>query len=171
MAALTHEKKGFEAFKSEMEKIGSAAQRIMDRLVFLIDEDTNAFNKVMDANRLPAESDEEQEAKAAAVIAAAKYAIDIPAEVAELSLKMMQLAGKLVEHGNPNSVSDAGVAAEVGAAAVNGACLNVLINLPGITAEVDYVTKMRRKVTQLTAEAAQLRTKIFVATQTVIEGK
>ncbi len=171
VAALTHEKKGFEPVKSEMEKIGSDAQHIMGRLVYLIDEDTNAFNNVMDANRLPAETDEEQKTKATAILNTAKYAIDIPAEVAELSLKIIQLAGKLVERGNPNSVSDAGVAAEVGAAAVNGACLNVLINLPGISADQDYVMKMRDKVTRLTAEADQLRSEVFTATQSVIEGK
>ncbi|NQT96485.1 MAG: glutamate formimidoyltransferase [Candidatus Marinimicrobia bacterium] len=170
VSALTHEKKGFEKTRSEMEEIGVKAQQIKDRLLYLVDEDTIAFNKVMDANRLPSESTEEQEGKAAAQLAAAKYAIDVPAEVAELSLAVMQLAKLLVAKGNPNSVSDAGVAGEVGAAAVNGACLNVLINLPGVTVDPDYVAAMRTKVEQLTTAADELRRAIFSATRQVIEG-
>lgn len=170
VAALTHEKKGLEKHRPEMEEIGLRAQQIKDRLTFLIDEDTNAFNRMMDANRLPADSDEEKSAKQAAILAAAKYAIEVPAEVAGLSFEMMELARKLVADGNPNSVSDAGVAGEVGAAAVNGAVLNVLINLPGVEGDDNFVQAMYRQAEELLSKSAALRQDIFAATREVIGG-
>jgi len=169
VSALTHEKKGMEDRRPAMKRIGVKTQQLKDRLIFLIDEDTNAFNRVMTAGRMPGESPEEKIVKDAETLAAAKYAIDIPAEVAELSLEVMRLALTLVKQGNPNSVSDAGVAGEVGAAGVNGACLNVLINLPGITNDDDYVNKLTAKVDRLTAEVNQLRQEIFTATCRIIK--
>ena len=132
VAVLTHEKKEFFTRKEEMNDIGVEAQQLKDRLAFLVDEDTKAFNRVMEANRLSDGTDEERKIKESAIEESNKYAIQIPMETAELSFQVMELSEKLVEWGNPNSVSDAGVAAEVGLAAVRGACMNVKINLPGI---------------------------------------
>ncbi len=127
VAALTHEKKGFESQKPEMDMIGQDAQAIKDRLSFLVDEDTHAFNKVMAANRLLASNDEEKTMKADAVLKANQYAIDIPFEVATLCYTIIELADVLVSKGNPNSVSDAGVAAEVALAGVRGAAMSVRV--------------------------------------------
>ena len=132
VAALTHEKKEMLETKPEMDIIGVEAQTLKDRLTFLVDEDTEAFNKVMDANRMAETNDNEQKIKDKAVEVANKYAIEIPMETAEKCFRVIELAEILVEKGNPNSVSDAGVAAEVALAGVSGACMNVLINLPGI---------------------------------------
>ncbi len=170
VAALTYEKKGFEAERPEMEILGVQAQTIQDRLIHLVDEDTNAFNRVMVANRLPEDTSDEKAVKKAEVLDAAKYAIEIPLEVAQLSLEVIKLAQKLVAKGNPNSVSDAGVAAEVSAAAVNGACLNVLINLPGVSGDEKYIGKMQKEVGNLLTAAKTYRHTIFTATKKKIEG-
>ncbi len=165
VAALTHEKKGYEDARPEMEIIGVQAQALKDRLLFLVDEDTTAFNRVMSANRLPEESAEEKAAKSAEVMAATKYSIEVPLEVAQLSLEVLKLAQKLVAKGNPNSVSDAGVAAEVAAAAVNGAALNVLINLPGVKNDVVFTGKTQTQIDNLLSAAKTYRHTVFTATK------
>jgi glutamate formiminotransferase/formiminotetrahydrofolate cyclodeaminase len=169
VAALTHEKKEMLDSKPEMDEIGVEAQELKDRLSFLVDEDTHAFNKVMDANRLPATNEDEQNAKAEAVDAANKYAIDVPMETAELCYRVIVLADVLVEKGNPNSVSDAGVAAEVALAGVSGACMNVLINLPGVDDEA-YCEDKREAVETLMEKAESLEKVVFEKTLKIIEG-
>ncbi len=169
VAALTHEKKEMLDSKPEMDEIGVEAQTLKDRLSFLVDEDTNAFNKVMDANRLPGTTDEEQKAKAEALDAANKYAIEVPIETAGLCYRVIELADVLVEKGNPNSVSDAGVAAEVALAGVSGACMNVLINLPGVDDEA-YCEDKREAVETLMEKAESLEKVVFEKTLKIIEG-
>ncbi|MBN4080895.1 glutamate formimidoyltransferase [Caldithrix abyssi] len=167
VAALTHEKKGFEAGKAEMESIGTEAQLIKARLSFLVDEDTNAFNQVMVANRMPASNDEEAAQKTEAIMHTNKYAIDIPFEVATLCLRVIELADILVEKGNPNSVSDAGVAAEVGLAGVRGAAMNVLINLPGVDDE-SYCNEKRKAVDELIQKAEDYHQTVYRKTMKII---
>ncbi len=169
VAALTHEKKGFELLKDELEELGNEAQRIKDRLAYLVDEDTNAFNAVMDSNRLPANTEEEKAAKQKAVLAANKYAIEIPLEAAELSFTVLEMAVKLVKKSNPNSVSDVGVAGESALAAVRGACLNVLINLSSVN-DKSYTSRVKKQVDQWLISAPKLEHKLFINTLKVIES-
>ena len=167
VAALTHEKKGFIALKPEMDKIGVEAQTIKDRLSFLVDEDTNAFNNVMEANRMPASNDEEAKVKDRAIRKANEYAIDVPYEVANLCKRVIELADILVEKGNPNSVSDAGVAAEVALAGLRGASMNVLINLPSIDDE-KYRSEKRKEVDGLIQAAEALHKIVYKKTLNII---
>ncbi len=160
VSALTHEKKGFEGLKDEMDTIGNIALEIKDRLSFLVDEDTHAFNALMDANRLSANSEEEKASKRKAILTANKYAIEVPLEVAKLSLSVLEIADELVKKGNPNSISDVGVAGEAALAAVRGACLNVLINLPGVN-DKRYTNRKKKRVDGLLAKASQIERKIF----------
>ena len=167
VAALTHEKKELLDLKPEMDEIGIKAQNLKDRLSFLVDEDTNAFNKVMDANRLSATNDEEQIAKNQAIEIANKYAIEIPLETAKKCFRVIELADTLVEKGNPNSVSDAGVAAEVALAGVSGACMNVLINLSSVEDNY-YCDDMRNKVEDIMEKAESLQKVVFEKTMNII---
>jgi glutamate formiminotransferase/formiminotetrahydrofolate cyclodeaminase len=123
----------------------------------------------MNANRLPSNSYEEKIAKRKTVLAANKYAIEIPLEAAELSLSVLEIANVLVKKGNPNSVSDVGVAGEVALAAVRGACMNVLINLSGVK-DKRYTNRKKKKVDELLNEALKLERKIFRQTLKIIEG-
>jgi glutamate formiminotransferase/formiminotetrahydrofolate cyclodeaminase len=167
VAALTHEKKELLDLKPEMDEIGIEAQNLKDRLSFLVDEDTNAFNKVMDANRLSATNDKEQSAKNQAIEIANKYAIEIPLETAKKCFRVIELANTLVEKGNPNSVSDAGVAAEVALAGVSGACMNVLINLTSVEDET-YCDDMRNKVEDIMEKAESMQKFVFEKTMDII---
>ena len=167
VAALSHEKKELLDLKPEMDEIGIEAQNLKDRLSFLVDEDTNAFNKVMDANRLSATNDKEQSAKNQAIEIANKYAIEIPMETAKKCFRVIELANTLVEKGNPNSVSDAGVAAEVALAGVSGACMNVLINLTSVEDE-SYCDDMKNKVEDIMEKAESLQKVVFEKTMNII---
>ena len=167
VAALSHEKKELLDLKPEMNEIGIEAQNLKDRLSFLVDEDTNAFNKVMDANRLSATNDKEQSAKNQAIEIANKYAIEIPMETAKKCFRVIELADTLVEKGNPNSVSDAGVAAEVALAGVSGACMNVLINLTSVEDE-SYCDDMKNKVEGIMEKAESLQKVVFEKTMNII---
>ena len=113
-------------------------------------------------------TDEERNIKEHAIEESNKYATQIPMETAELSFQVMQLSEKLVEHGNPNSVSDTGVSAEVCLAAIRGACMNVKINLPGIN-DQNYVSDMISKVSKLIKNAEILQKKVFKKTMQTIE--
>jgi glutamate formiminotransferase/formiminotetrahydrofolate cyclodeaminase len=167
VAALTHEKKELLDLKPEMDEIGKEAQNLKDRLSFLVDEDTNAFNKVLDANRLSATNAEERSAKNQAIEIANKYAIEIPMETAKKCFSVIELADTLVEKGNPNSVSDSGVAAEVALAGVSGACMNVLINLTSVEDE-SYCGDMKNKVEDIMEKAESLQKVVFEKTMKII---
>jgi glutamate formiminotransferase/formiminotetrahydrofolate cyclodeaminase len=103
-------------------------QQLKDELLFLVDEDTAAFNKIMDAFGLPKKTEEEKTVRADAIENATKYATDIPFRTIVHSFKVFDLCRAMIEIGNPNSVSDAGVGALCAKAAISGAYLNVKIN-------------------------------------------
>jgi len=170
VAALTHEKKEFLGKKPMMEDIGIQAQQLKDNLLFLIDEDTNAFNGILSAMRLSASSDEEKTIRQESILNANRYAIDIPLKVAEASFKVLELANQLVKEGNPNSVSDAGVAGEMALAAVRGACMNVQINLSGFSGDDSFSEKAGSRSEKLISDAETFHKQVFSNTLKVIES-
>ncbi len=169
VAALTHEKKEMLENKPLMDEIGVEAQKLKDRLAVLVEEDTKAFNSVMEASRLPENSDEEKSIKKDAISAANKYAIEVPLETAKKCFKILQLSQSLVENGNPNSVSDAGVAAEVALAGLRGACMNVMINLSGLE-DKPYCKSMQEEVDKLVKDAETLHKIVFSNTLSIIKS-
>jgi len=171
VAALTHGKKGYEKTFDEMEEIGVEAQKIKDAFIADVDRDTAAFNKVMDAMRLPKKTDEDKAARDAAVEKATKEATLIPLGVLKRSMKAAELARRAVEKGNKNSVSDAGVAALTARTAAEGAYFNVVINLPGIQDEkfkadtLKEAEKVRREVVKHAEETVKLAEKLMKETK------
>ena len=163
VAALTHEKKGMLDSKSLMDEIGLEAQKLKDRLAFLVDEDTVAFNEVMEANRLPSNNGKEKQAKIDALERANKYAIDIPLETAQHCKRVIEIAETLVEKGNPNSVSDSGVAAEVALAGVRGACMNVMINLSTVD-DLVFTELKQKEVDNIIKNAERLHKTVYEKT-------
>ena len=167
VAALTHGKKGYEDAFDEMEAVGVKGQRLKDAFVADVDRDTEAFNKVMDAMRLPKKTDEDKAAQAAAIEEAIKEATLVPLGVLRRSLEAAKLARCVVERGNKNSVSDAGVAALSARTAAEGAYLNIVINLPGIEDEsfkkktMEEAKNLRREVVQHTEETIRLAENIL----------
>jgi glutamate formiminotransferase/formiminotetrahydrofolate cyclodeaminase len=129
VANLSAGKRGWDDTLEYFSNWAVKAQRLKDELLALVDEDTAAFNKVMDAFGLPKESIEEKAARAAAVEQATKYAAEVPLKVMETASKSYELLREMAEKGNPASVSDVGVGALATRACIEGAALNVRINL------------------------------------------
>jgi len=135
VANLSAGKRGWEDKLSSFSAWAVKAQQLKDELLFLVDEDTAAFNKVMDAFGLPKESPEEKAARSTAIQSANKYAAEIPLRVMETALKSYALLGEMAEQGNPASISDVGVGLLATRACIEGAAMNVRINLGSLKDE------------------------------------
>ncbi len=133
VANLTHGKKGYEDAWDEMEKVAVEIQELKDELKKTIDRDTNAFNALMDASRLPKKTEEEQAQRAKALEETTLNAIEVPLSVIRNMVKVMDLARVAAQKGNRNSISDVSTAAAQARAAAEGARDNVMINVPGLT--------------------------------------
>jgi len=162
VGALTHGKKGYEKAFSDMEEAGIEGQRLKEQFIADVDRDTAAFNRVMDAMRMPKKSDEEKAAREAAIEEATKEATLVPLEVLRRTRAAAEIARRVVENGNRNSVSDAGVAALTARTAAEGAYLNVRINLAGIKDEsfkkktLSEADGLRSEVVRHTEETVRL---------------
>jgi glutamate formiminotransferase/formiminotetrahydrofolate cyclodeaminase len=132
VANLSAGKRGWEDKLAYFSDWAVKAQKLKDELLFLVDEDTAAFNKVMAAFGLPKDSAEEKAARSAAIKAANKYAAEIPLRVMETASRAYPLLAEMAEKGNPASISDVGVGALGVRACVKGAAMNVRINLSGL---------------------------------------
>ncbi|MGC8898231.1 MAG: cyclodeaminase/cyclohydrolase family protein [Bacteroidota bacterium] len=126
---LTIGKKKYAEVEPEMREVLAKAETLRDKLKHLIDEDTSAFNEVMDAYRLPKETDEQKRERQEAIQKALRRAVNVPLSVMQESLHGMSLSLTAALKGNRNSVSDAGVSALMFLAASESAALNVRINL------------------------------------------
>jgi glutamate formiminotransferase/formiminotetrahydrofolate cyclodeaminase len=131
VALLTATKKGFEKVAPRMSDLGIEAQSLKDVFLEDVDRDTDAFLAVLAASRLPKKTPEEIAARDAAQARAERDAIAVPLSVLERSHRAAELAREVALHGNPNSLSDAGVAAFCARSCAEGAFANVLINLTG----------------------------------------
>lgn len=145
---LTANKRGSEKVDEILNNTADQCQIIKDNLVKAIDADTNAFNEYMDARRLPANSDEEKEIRDKAMQNGLKNAVKVPFHTAEESSKAIQLAEIVAKNGNPNSITDVGVGAQMAYSGVLGGIYNVLINLKDIK-DADFCNEMRNKCDQL----------------------
>jgi len=144
VANLTVGKKGYEAVRGDMIAAAVRAQSLKDRLLEAVDRDTQAFNKVMEAFRLPKTTPEQAEEKDRAVEGANKAATLVPLEVLEMAVEAAGLALAAAAKGNRNSLSDAGVAGLTAQAAGDGAYDNILINLGGIE-DAKFGGQVRRR--------------------------
>ncbi len=149
--------------------LSERGQKLKEAFVLAIDEDTRAFNRVMDCFRLPRNTDEQQEARQAAIEEANKGATMVPLEVLRRSVEALELAEQMVPIGNPNCASDAGVAGLTGRTAAHGAYYNALINLAGIEDE-DFCSKVREEAGKLKDEADEIAGRIAAATEEKLTG-
>lgn len=148
VANLSSHKPGWDARWKEFSDWAEKGQAVMSELIALVDEDTAAFNKIMDVFAMPKGTDEEKAARAAAMEVATLYATEVPLRTMKASFKAFEIIRAMAIEGNPNSVSDAGVGALAARSAVLGAFLNVKINAGGL--------KDRAKADALVAEAMQI---------------
>jgi glutamate formiminotransferase / formiminotetrahydrofolate cyclodeaminase len=154
VANLTVGKKGYEASWRGMSELAVKGQALKAALVAAIDEDTRAFNGLMQAMKLPKSSEEQRLAREAAVGEACKAAALIPLETARASLEAIRLCAEAAAKGNANSVSDAAVGAILAKAAVEGAVYNVLINLKSVT-DPGFAAELGARAAGLVAEAGE----------------
>lgn len=132
VANLSAGKRGWEDKINTFSSFAAQGQLLKDTLLTLVDEDTNAFNKIMNAFGLPKGTDEEKKARTQAIEDATKYACEIPFKVMETAYASMSMLQAMVEQGNPNSITDAGVGVLCVKTAVRGAYFNVLVNAQGL---------------------------------------
>jgi glutamate formiminotransferase/formiminotetrahydrofolate cyclodeaminase len=166
VANLSSHKAGWDERWEEFSTWAERGQAIKDKLLFLVDEDTNAFNAIMDSYKLPKSTDAEKKLRSEAIAAATRYAIEIPFQVMETSYASMELIKAMAEKGNPNSVSDAGVGALCARSAVMGAFLNVKINAAGMK-ESDFAKEKLHNGAELESKAMALEKEILE----IVNGK
>lgn len=160
VANLSSHKRGWDDRWEYFSQFAEKGQLAKDTLLFLVDEDTQAFNRIMDAFGLPKKTEDEKKSRQQAIQEASKYAIEVPMKVMETALESMELIEKMVEDGNPNSVSDAGVAALCARSAVMGAYLNVKINATGLD-DKQFAAEMINK-------GDEIQTKAIVAEERIL---
>jgi glutamate formiminotransferase/formiminotetrahydrofolate cyclodeaminase len=164
VANLSAHKRGWDARWEEFSNWAVKAKEIQDELNWLVDEDTQSFNKIMEAFGLPKNNDEEKAARTEAIQSASKYAMEIPLRTARVSFKAFEVCEAMIETGNPNSVTDAGVGALAIRTAVLGACYNVRVNAGGITDKA-FTEKLMREAAELEqltdVKDAELRAKVL----------
>lgn len=148
VANLSSHKAGWDARWEEFSNWADKGQMVQAELMMLVDEDTEAFNRIMEAFGLPKGTDEEKAARSAAIQAATLFATEVPLHTMKASYKVFEICKAMAEEGNPNSVSDAGVGVLAARAAVLGAGLNVKINAAGL--------KDRATADKLVGEANEL---------------
>ena len=166
VANLSAGKRGWDDKLEYFSHWAVKAQQLKGELLSLVDEDTAAFNKVMDSFALPKGSAEEKAARAAGIEQATKYAAEVPFKVMETASKSYALLAEMADRGNPASISDVGVGALATRACIEGAALNVRINLAQLKDE-KFTTGLQDKIRKIDADSeAQFKTVIDV-----VEGK
>lgn len=162
VANLSAHKAGWDERWKEFSDQADRGQELLSRLLHLVDEDTEAFNRIMDAFKLPKSTPEEKEARRQAIEAATLYATQVPLQTMEAAVETFPLLESMARTGNPASVSDAGVGALAARSAVLGAQLNVRINAAGLAdrAEADRLTARAAEIAALaiSSEAKVLET-------------
>ncbi len=166
VANLSSHKAGWDERWKEFSDWAEQGQKIKDELMFLVDEDTNAFNKIMDAFGLPKNNDTEKAVRDNAIQDATRFATEIPFKTMQKAFASMKIIKAMAEVGNPNSVTDAGVGALCARSAVMGAFLNVKINASGLK-DVDFVKDIIGRGEVIEQDAKQLETEIL----DVVNGK
>lgn len=160
VANLSSHKPGWDDRWEEFSRWADKGQALSDELLVLVDEDTRAFNKIMEAFGLPKKTDEDKRLRSEAIQAATLFATQVPLQTMQAAFGAFELCQAMAEQGNPNSVSDAGVGALAARAAVLGAGLNVKINAASLK-DRGTADKMIAEAEQLIAEAQKKEAEII----------
>ncbi len=163
---LTFAKKGFEDVKQEMEEMGVEAQKLKDEFLSLIDKDTEAFNRMMEAMRISKKEPTREEK----IQQASKEATMVPLQTLKAAEKLLDLASVAIEKGNPNSISDAAGVAVMALASAREAYLNVLINLPSITDE-NFRQRVKKEAKEILERMEKRAQEQFERVKVKLEGE
>lgn len=164
VANLSAHKRGWDERWKEFSDVAEKGQEVMEELLSLVDEDTAAFNAIMDAYGLPKGTEQEKARRTAAIQEATLYAAQVPLRTMEAALKALPLALEMAQKGNPASASDSGVAALAAVAAIRGARLNVRINCAGLQDKNASLPLIQRS-DAIVAEALKLESQILAAVE------
>lgn len=155
VAVLSHTKKGFEAKQADLDRIARRGQELKDRMLTAVDADTAAFDRFLEAMRMPKSTPEEQTARDAAMADATVGAAEVPLSVLETCPEVIELCREVGRIGLQASLSDAGVGAQMGRAAAAGAYQNVCINLAGLAASDSRKAELVRRADEAWSHARQ----------------
>jgi len=168
VANLSAHKRGWDDRWKEFSDVAEEGQKLVDELLLLIDEDTAAFNRIMDCFSMPKGTADEKAARAAALEEATLYAAQVPLKTMEAALKALPLALQMAQSGNPASASDAGVAALAAVAGIRGARLNVRINCASLQDKTPAQPLLAR-ADEIVAQAQELEQQILTEVNNHIE--
>ncbi len=161
---LTIPKKKFnkldEAVQRDFVNTHERLKALEHKLLDLVDRDTDAFNDIMHAFKMPKETDTEKKKRAKAIEQATMKAIEVPEGIADVAFEALQFTDFIRQHGNKNALSDVGVGTLMLYAGLEGACLNIKINLPGISDDA-IVASYASKVEDMLASAKQIKDEIL----------
>ncbi len=152
VANLSSHKRGWDDRWEEFSTWAVKGESLRRQLLSLVDKDTAAFKKIMDAYGMPKGTEEEKNERSQAIADATKFAAQVPLEIAKLAHQSFDIIEAMVEKGNPNSITDAGVGALCARAAVKGAVMNVKINLKGF-ADKSFVEETLKTANNLESSA------------------
>lgn len=162
VAALTLAKEKYAASHDTVRPIGEAAASTRQRLLQLAQEDSDSYDAVVAARRLPKDTDEQKAERSRRMAETNRIAAEVPMRTAREAAGLLAALPELAEKGNPNAASDAGAAALLLEAAVQGALLNVAINLAG-TADGGFAAQMTEESERVAREASRVREKVLAA--------
>ena len=160
VAGLTLKKEKFDAVKPRMEALHQKASVLQTELLAAVDRDSESYQAVLTAFRLPKGTDVEAASRGAAIQDAFKEACQVPLQVAEMALQVADLGVQAARDGNPDMITDAGVSVSMARAAVLGALMNVRINLAAIK-DTDLVAQMDMKIKLLKQQVIQKEQELF----------
>ena len=169
VANLSSVKRGWDDKWEYFSDYARQGQQLKDELLFLVDEDTHAFNKIIDAIRLPKSTDAEKSDRKNAIEAATKNAIEIPLKVMQAAYNNYALLKVMCDSGNPASISDVGVGALCTHTAVHGAYLNVIINCKDLK-DADYIKAKLAEADALLLQSADMQREILAQVESVIKS-
>lgn len=169
VANLSSHKKGWDDRWEEFSAWAEKGQQYKDELLRLVDQDTKAFNRIMEAFSLPKGTDDEKKIRKEAIQNATKMAIEIPFKVMQAAFASMEVIKAMAENGNPNSVSDAGVGALCARCAVMGAFLNVRINAAGYD-DKKFTAEILEKGKEIEFKTINLEGEILKIVESKIEA-
>lgn len=167
VANISAHKTGWDERWEEFSDWAEKGQKLKDELLYLVDEDTNAFNRIIEAIRLPKNNSEEQKERKQAIEEATKYAIEIPFKVMEASLVSMEIMEKMIDIGLKSSVSDAAVGILCARTAVVGAFLNVRINSKDLEDKV-FVEEILSRANNIYNLSLEKENEVFKRVDSVI---
>ena len=149
-----------DSTRKEMDDAFAELNKSMEKLNHIVDEDTKAFDKVMEAFKLPKETEQEKKNRSNAIQEGYKVALEVPLKCAEECFKVLKLQKVFANHGNINAITDVGVGALLAVTGLEGAILNVKINLLSIK-DTEYSLEVEERINHILQEGIKLKEELM----------